>query len=652
MLKVIFGFLPWILYFSLLGATAHQHEIAILSAIAANLLFDFRELAKGFILSWGTLIFFLVLLILEMVIPNSWIELHGNLIANIGLGAIVWLSILIKKPFTIQYAKEQVAKEFWETPAFYKINLIISIFWGISFLLSVAINLLRLYSIIHNNLVYQILSYAPSLVAIILTKQFPDWYRNRYANRMIEQSALKQKNNRFLSGNFAPVHDELSVENLSVEGELPQDLLGIYMRNGANPEFKPFSYDYPFDGDGMLHAIYFKDGKAGYRNRFIVTDQLQVERRLGKAVYGGVSCPFIRDQNRLNPEDPKIPVKLGRFIHVIRHAGIYLALHEGTSAYEVTAGLDTKGEWNPTHETPAISVNAHTRLDPATGELYLISYDTQKPIINYHVLDHKATFIKSGIIELPRSHMVHDFVLTKNYFLIVLCPVIVDFTGMLSGKPFFNWQPNLGTRIALVSRQSPSQKIIWIDTETFFSYHYANAYETETEIVIDHVRYESFSMDTASLNAGHLYRTTIRLSDKQCVHTKMDDTNIEFPRINDLKNSNPYRYVYTPSNLQNKNSGECFRALIKYDLTKGNSAIHDFGETCEIGEAVFVPKPKANAEDDGYVMVYVYHRILMQSELIVLDAQNIAAKPLAKVHLPRRVPHGLHGSWFPGAHDA
>ena len=61
----------------------------------------------------------------------------------------------------------------------------------------------------------------------------------------------------YLQGINAPVHEEIDVANLPVDGELPPDLEGIYMRNGPNPAFDPISYTYPFDGDGMIHAVYF-----------------------------------------------------------------------------------------------------------------------------------------------------------------------------------------------------------------------------------------------------------------------------------------------------------------------------------------------------------------------------------------------------------
>src|SRR5271155_1232494 len=83
-----------------------------------------------------------------------------------------------------------------------------------------------------------------------------------------------------LSGNFAPIGPEIDANDLPViAGKIPSDLRGAYMRNGPNPLFKPIAYAYPMDGDGMIHAVYFDNGRARYRNRFVQTAGLTTERR-------------------------------------------------------------------------------------------------------------------------------------------------------------------------------------------------------------------------------------------------------------------------------------------------------------------------------------------------------------------------------------
>ncbi|HEY9667994.1 MAG TPA: carotenoid oxygenase family protein, partial [Coleofasciculaceae cyanobacterium] len=88
-----------------------------------------------------------------------------------------------------------------------------------------------------------------------------------------------------------------------------------------------------------------------------------------------------------------------------------------------------------------------------------------------------------------------------------------------------------------------------------------------------------------------------------------------------------------------------FDGLIKYDLSNGTSQTHEFGEGRYGGEAVFAPRPGATTEDDGWLMTFVHDEASGASELVVVDAQDVAAEPVARVIMPRRVPYGFHGAW-------
>ena len=60
---------------------------------------------------------------------------------------------------------------------------------------------------------------------------------------------------------------------------------------------------------------------------------------------------------------------------------------------------------------------------------------------------------------------------------------------------------------------------------------------------------------------------------------------------------------------------------------------------------MFVPRTPDGAEDDGWVMSIVYGATSDSSQLVILDAQDFAAAPVASVRLPQRVPFGFHGNW-------
>jgi carotenoid cleavage dioxygenase len=87
-------------------------------------------------------------------------------------------------------------------------------------------------------------------------------------------------------------------------------------------------------------------------------------------------------------------------------------------------------------------------------------------------------------------------------------------------------------------------------------------------------------------------------------------------------------------------------AILKYDRQTGARTSIELGHGRVPGESVFVPAENGKAEDDGYLMTYVYNAATDDSEFVIFDASTMSAEPVATVQLPR-VPFGFHGSWVP-----
>ncbi|MEI6661822.1 MAG: carotenoid oxygenase family protein, partial [Comamonadaceae bacterium] len=89
----------------------------------------------------------------------------------------------------------------------------------------------------------------------------------------------------YLQGAWTPLLEEVNATELEVlEGSIPLDLDGVYLRNTENPVLQAKGKYHPFDGDGMLHMAAFKNGKVSYRNRFIQTKGLNAELEAGRAL--------------------------------------------------------------------------------------------------------------------------------------------------------------------------------------------------------------------------------------------------------------------------------------------------------------------------------------------------------------------------------
>ena len=102
-------------------------------------------------------------------------------------------------------------------------------------------------------------------------------------------TSLKPNQHPYLNGAWQPNVDEYTATDMEVIGEIPKDIDGVYVRNTENPVLEPLGHYHPFDGDGMLHSISFKEGIAEYRNRFVRTKGFEAEQLAGEALWAGIA---------------------------------------------------------------------------------------------------------------------------------------------------------------------------------------------------------------------------------------------------------------------------------------------------------------------------------------------------------------------------
>jgi carotenoid cleavage dioxygenase-like enzyme len=450
-----------------------------------------------------------------------------------------------------------------------------------------------------------------------------------------------------LSGNFAPIGPELDVADLPViAGRIPRDLSGAYMRNGPNPLFKPISYTYPVDGDGMIHAVYFDNGRARYRNRFVGTGSLAVEKRAGRAVYGGLVHPVPVDPALLRPGENPGPFKNGAFINVLRHGDHLLALGEASHAYDMTMDLDTIGEWKAGTGAP-IRLGAHNRRHPHTGALFALAYSVTEPVVRFHHIDASGNLVRTFETALAAPTMIHDFVLTEKHIVLLAGPAVFDLAAARAGEPFMQWKPGLGMRVGVLELDGGAP--VWLEADAFFVYHFANGFERAGEIVIDYVRHDRFGLGDAPgpRKRPALHRLTIDVANRKIADAQIAGMAVEFPRANDRLEALPTRFVYLPTLTDTLRlatpPSDTFNTMLKANVETGDVTRHDFGNRIA-GEAVFVPR--GNREDDGYLAIFCYDPVNRTSDFVLLDAARIEADPVAIVRLPQRVPQGLHGTWI------
>ena len=492
-----------------------------------------------------------------------------------------------------------------------------------------------------------------------------------------------ESQNPYLEGFLAPVRAEVTATDLPVTGHIPEHLDGRYLRNGPNPaeEVDPATYHW-FTGDGMVHGVALRDGKAcWYRNRWVRT--AAVRAKLGES-----------PPSRVDPRAGML--SLGANTNVLAHAGKTLALIEaGVANYELTDDLDTVGTCDFDGTLPG-GYTAHPHRDPRTGELHAVSYSFARGrTVQYSVIDTAGHARRTVDIEVSGSPMMHDFSLTDKYVVIYDLPVTFDPVQVLpasvpgwvrlparlvmqslvgrvripgpiaamanrdtrrsEGLPYA-WNPNYPARIGVMSREGTNRDVRWFDIEPCYVYHPLNAYSEIRDgaevLVLDVVRYaRMFDRDRRGPGDSlpRLDRWTINLATGAVSTECRDDRSQEFPRINETLLGGRHRFGYTVGiDGGFVAAAEMSTSVYKHDYATGSAVVAALDPDLLMGEVVFVPNPPtrgAGAEDDGILMGYGYHRGRDEGQLLLLDAQTLES--MAIVHLPQRVPMGFHGNWAP-----
>jgi carotenoid cleavage dioxygenase len=457
-----------------------------------------------------------------------------------------------------------------------------------------------------------------------------------------------------LTGTYGPIHEESVFEDLAVIGELPQDLNGAYFRNGPNARHVPAGRYHWFDGDGMLHGIYFDRGRVAYRNRWVRTRCFGEEQSAGRALWPGIMDPPRRDR-------PDMPLKDTSNTDVKFHAGRlvtmwYLAgqpYHVDPWTLETIGPADFKG-------TLRTRVSAHSKVDEQTGEFIYFDYGKEWPYMSWGIAGPDGMVTHAANVELPGPSLPHDMAFTRRHVVLHDLSLTYDPEAFAAGRHklrFFGERP---ARFAVIPRNGGERDVRWFDAEPCFIYHVVNAWDDGDEVVMIACRYRTprhpdgtpdeqrYAKAIAHLQIdASLYEWRFDLRTGATRERLIDDTlNTEFPTMNSALQGVPTRHAYHVL-MRNRPLGAQFGGLVKYDCRDGRFTAYSGGEHLWYSESPFAPSDAHAAEDDGYLVSLVTDMNAGTTEVQVFDARGtgVGDGPVARIPLPRRVPHGFHGTW-------
>lgn len=458
-----------------------------------------------------------------------------------------------------------------------------------------------------------------------------------WLNQTMRERVPHSPHNVYLEGPFAPVPTELTLNQLSVTGQVPAQLNGMYLRIGPNPTHvsNPATYHW-FTGEGMVHGVRLQGGQAQwYRNRWIASDGVQ--------------------QGRGQPRTPGPRRGVSDVVNtnVYGHAGrIWATTEAGVYPVELDEDLNTRryGYFNAQASLP---YTAHPHLDVATGDLHAVCYDATNPrALQYVVIDAQGGLKHQASIPVQGGPMVHDCALTTTRVAILDLPVTFSAKALLTGASFpYRWDPAHGARVGLIPKGGQASEVQWWHTDPCAVFHSCNAFDLSDGSVAMDVVVHPRMFDTSTVGPEAdtdkvTFERWTMVPGQRRVHRHVWSTQPqEFPRCDERLTGQPYRYAYSVGFAMDLARP---MPLIRHDLQTGEVQHRHFGPRTMPGEFVFVPDTARPATElGGWLMGLVYDDVAGTSSLYLIDAADFQGTPTAVVNLGTRVPAGFHGNWVP-----
>lgn len=462
----------------------------------------------------------------------------------------------------------------------------------------------------------------------------------------------------YRTGAWRPQNKEWTATDMVVEGQIPEDLHGVYLRNTENPLVPAAERYHPFDGDGMIHSIYFNNGAAEYRNRFIRTEGLLAELDAGGPLWSGLAeSPLVAP--RQDGWGARSRMKDASSTDVVVHNGVALtSFYQCGDLYRLDPiSLTDEGRETWYGKFPDAGVSAHTKVDEATGELLFFNYQTTYPYMHYGVISPTGDLVHYTPVPLPGARLPHDMTFTQNYSILNDCPLFWKEDLIERGIYATQFHRDMPTRLGVIPRYGTEKDIKWFECDATYVLHWINAYEDGDEIVVD--GYFQFDpspsvgpdatleqrmfrfLDLFALQSRP-YRWRLNMKTGTVTEGPLSDTITEFGMISGLTAGKKYEWVYSTIPAVGWFG---FEGIIKHNVVTGSEENYRLPTGTYASETVFAPRPHPRSEDDGYLITFTMDVVNDQSHCLVFDAQNVSSGPVARIQLPERICSGTHATW-------
>lgn len=457
---------------------------------------------------------------------------------------------------------------------------------------------------------------------------------------------------------FAAEVEEAAYRVRRIDGSLPPALRGSYYVNGpARFRRGEQTYGHWLDGDGMVGALHLDGEGAYWTQRYVQSHKLIAEEQAGTALYRAFGTRFAGDR-LLHGLALASPVN----VSVYPYRNTLLAFGEQGLPWELDPRtLETGGEYTFGGKLKRISpFSAHPTLDQATGELFNfgVSFSASQPCLNLYRFAADGSSIYRAREPLPWPCSIHDFGLTERFAVFHVSPYLLDMAVFTSAErsllECLDWRPELGTSLWIFDREDGRLRHR-VPIGSAYCLHLVHCHEVGDVLHVDVIEmdrpvYDQYFVPELfpDVRTAAVRRHSIDPAAGVRIDRSTLDSDLlcDFPALDPRAGLGGYDAFWVLAIGATHASGrKFFDRVLRFEWSRGGPVdCYQPPPGCHLGgEPVFLPDPTAPGA--GFTLCQLFDAERRHSRLLLFDAWDLAAGPLATLHLEQQLHLGFHASW-------
>ncbi|WP_286262898.1 carotenoid oxygenase family protein [Thalassotalea atypica] len=458
---------------------------------------------------------------------------------------------------------------------------------------------------------------------------------------------------------FTNVEHDFDCQELAIEGTMPKDIAGTFVRNGPGKHERGAKrYQHLFEGDGMLQQFTIAEGKISHQGKFITTPKFMQEDKANQFLYSGPDTKIVNslpvsNANMINTANTNV-IPVGDDLWALWEGGSATRVDADSLEFKEHITLGSTQEYG--QSLKGLPFSAHPKVE-ANGDIWNFGLTPTGHIVLYHLSPTGQVKNVKLVNSRYRGGMLHDFLVTEKHVLLILPSLTIKKSSDKSASGYFSrttFNENIPMRVLVVAKSDFSVKREY-ELAAGFAFHYGNAWEEPNGTIhFDASLYPNVDVlhKLSSIMQGDLTHTPnmdaktalFTLYVNGSAHTSTVNENSEFPKICDHLVGKRNNCLYYIASKKDSIWSDTVCAL---NTNTGAEESYHFGADFLVEEHVNICP--SQVEGTGYLIGTALHIPTKRTCLNIFNVEHLSNGPLVRAWLPYHLPLGFHGHFSSSA---